>query len=430
MKKLFLSIGFYWLGLVATAVLLYGLAAPNLILTSWDPYWQWQLWMWKTFFNNRLLLSQSYFLVCTLIMISYWWLLSTLWNAQTTLRKWLRDQPRQALILFLLVLSPLLMGMNGLSYDVFNYAFNAKMVVEYRENPHIKVALDFPEDPWVRFMHNTHTPAPYGYGWTALSLIPYLAGFGKLLPTWLLFKLASLLSLGLLAWWYVYAVKPKTGSEAWAIAVVLLNPLLLIEVLVNGHNDLWMMLPALASMWLIGAPGLQKKPLTIQTIAWSWLLLLLSISIKLATLAVVPIWLTLVVLNRLGDTKKLPALYHVLKDHILLYWPMWSAIALASLLLTERSKLFLPWYWSWVLVWLPLQPAGKMRTILQALFLGFSYSSLLRYLPYMLNGEYTLTVVSQQIGITFAGGVLFSCLWFIVSRHFFQPRRDSSHQVE
>ena len=43
------------------------------------------------------------------------------------------------------------------SYDIFNYLFNAKMVLIYGANPHIKTALEFAFDPMVRFMQNTHT---------------------------------------------------------------------------------------------------------------------------------------------------------------------------------------------------------------------------------------------------------------------------------
>src|SRR3990172_6981226 len=76
-----------------------------------------------------------------------------------------------------------------LSSDIYNYIFNAKMVWVYGANPHRQVALNFPDDQWLRFMHNTHTPAPYGYGWTMLSLVPSVIGQNHLKLTLLLVKM-------------------------------------------------------------------------------------------------------------------------------------------------------------------------------------------------------------------------------------------------
>ena len=64
------------------------------------------------------------------------------------------------------------------SYDIFNYLFNAKMVLIFKANPHIRTAIEF-RDIMLRFMHNIHTPAPYAYGWTIVSLLPGLVWFTK-----------------------------------------------------------------------------------------------------------------------------------------------------------------------------------------------------------------------------------------------------------
>ena len=59
------------------------------------------------------------------------------------------------------------------------------MVVDHSANPHISTAWDFVSDPWTRFVQNAHSPAPYGYGWTGLSVGPYLLGFKRLKTTML-----------------------------------------------------------------------------------------------------------------------------------------------------------------------------------------------------------------------------------------------------
>ncbi len=41
----------------------FGLTDPNLVLSSWQPYWQFQQWSWKTFFLNREVLVATYVLL-------------------------------------------------------------------------------------------------------------------------------------------------------------------------------------------------------------------------------------------------------------------------------------------------------------------------------------------------------------------------------
>src|SRR5690606_16427971 len=147
-----------------------------------------QQWMWQTFFENRELMTYVYVGIVAVAFALYW----------AVTRDFNRKNVRLTLITSLLILSPLLLAYNALSHDVFNYIFNAKMVRVYQADPHNKVALDFPQDDWLRFMHNTHTPAPYGYGWTAMSLVPSAIGMDKFVITWELFRLFSVVSLVLL----------------------------------------------------------------------------------------------------------------------------------------------------------------------------------------------------------------------------------------
>src|SRR5260221_2129105 len=44
---------------------------------------------------------------------------------------------------------------NAFSYDLFNYIFDAKIITHYHQNPYINMALNYPRDPMLSFMHWT-----------------------------------------------------------------------------------------------------------------------------------------------------------------------------------------------------------------------------------------------------------------------------------
>jgi len=382
-SKLNLQLLTYFLLIVVYTVFSYSLTAPNLILTSWSPYWNFQTWMWTNLFNNRELLSYIYLAIMVSLFIIYFKIIKN-WPKKQRISWWLP----------LLIASPLIFSNNALSYDVFNYIFNAKMVVVYQANPHFQTALDFATDSWTRFMHNTHTPAPYFYGWTSLSLLPYFLGGGKFSLTWLSFRLFSFLSLSLLSFFIVKNIKKQ---NIWLL-ILLLNPLLLIEVISNTHNDLWMMAPALVAM-LLAANKKGNKNILI-----SFSLLLFSISIKLATLTLLPIWLALI----LPWEKAWPKLYKFILNN----WTLMASVFLFLPLLTPRSKQFLPWYLIWPLVWLPF--INKKWQAWKISLLVLSISSMMRYLPYLWRGNYDGNVIWQQQLITWIPFVLF---WIINFSH-------------
>ncbi len=385
----------YSLLLSIFAIFSYSLTAPNLVLTSWEPYWQFQEWIWATFFNNRLLLSLSFVGLSLLIWLTY--------GLAVTKNK----KKQLSWVIFALVISPLLLANNALSYDIFNYIFNARMVIHYQANPHQQVALDFAQDAWTRFMHNTHTPAPYFYGWTALSLIPYFVGAvltgGKFLSTWLSFRFFSYLSWLGLVWLGWRRQKKSPAKQRWWFYALWLNPLLIIEVVANAHNDLWMMVPAMGSLILLvdrPVQGWWKK------IA-SLLLLAISASTKLATLALIPLWLVLAFEWKwlTGFIPRLKKLIGWLKEN----WAFIASVLLFLPLLTARSKQFLPWYLIWSLVWLPfISPRWKAW---KWSLLVLSLSAWIRYLPYLWAGNYYDQVVPQQKLITWLPFVVF---WLII----------------
>jgi hypothetical protein len=395
----FLALTGYWLVLCVFAWFSYSLTAPNLVLNTSPVYWQFQTWMWDTFFNNRPLLTNTFIALALFLTLGYGLVIKA--AANTTLSF------KTLFGVVCLIIFPLLFSSTALSYDVFNYIFNAKMVAVYHHNPHVSVALEFPNDPWIRFMHNTHTAAPYGYGWTVLSLIPYTLGMGKFLLTWLVFRAWSVLSIALLAGvFYLIGrdTSPSNTNFKWWLLVLFLNPLFLIEVISSAHNDLWMMAPALLSLWLVS----RAKNHSLTTLALSALLLGASISTKLASLALAPLWIGLIIAPKL--TKKFPSLIELKPA-----WPLAASMLMFVPLLTSRSQQFHPWYLTWAMVWLPVIAASnstwpKHLKPLAAWWSFFvmilSITSLLRYVPYLSAGLFTPDILWHQKLITWSAVVL------------------------
>lgn len=382
----------FWLCLFGYAVWSYGLVDPNLVLTSWQPYWVFQNWIWslaRTF-------PTQYTVVYLLLIACLFWL-------SLQLKKWLQKYTKLSLarivMSFLFLISPLLLSYNALSHDVFNYLFNAKMVVVYQANPHVRTALTFSQDDWTRFMHNTHTSAPYGYGWTGFSLIPYILGFGKFTWTWLLFRLFSVGSL-LLVFIALRQLAERMGKKLSLgdAAVFFLNPAVLIEIVANTHNDLWMLAPALFGLSLL----LARKRFSLGwRVVGSLVLLALSVSIKYATVVLLPVWLTILALERFeaGSFARLKVpkqflsiLTKGLWERVFRLLPYVAAVLLLLPLFTTQSQQYLPWYLTWSLVWLPLIGSRKWRSF----WIVCSIAALLRYVPWLYAGGYEAETVQWQ----------------------------------
>src|SRR5258708_22849818 len=204
-------------------------------------------------------------------------------------------------------------------------------------------------------MSNTYGLAPYGYGWTAISLLPYSLGLNKFTPTWLIFRLFSVLSIGLLfaslqRLSRVYQGRPLHVLE---FAAVFLNPLFVIEMISDAHNDLWMMWPAVLALSFLVPRKVEKRQvakkgsghLVIATIVAA-VLFIFSSSIKYATIVLLPIMAGLLFFRFCGQLcgQFLPKnqqiwfrLLHQLENLFRADLPILAALVLFIPLLTERS---------------------------------------------------------------------------------------------
>lgn len=138
----------------------------------------------------------------------------------------------------------LLVSYPFLSHDFFNYMFDARILTHYGKNPYLFKALDFPGDQWTRFMHWTHRTYPYGPTFLPITLIPSIFGFGKFSLTFFLYK-AVWMGMYMIS---VFLLHKMSKRSAVFFAT---HPYIIIEGLVNGHNDLIGVALALIGIWYV-----------------------------------------------------------------------------------------------------------------------------------------------------------------------------------
>lgn len=246
-----------------------------------------------------------------------------------------------------------------LSYDIFNYIATSKVLFFYHENPYIVMPIEFVDDPLLAFTRAANKTALYGPSWIVLSGIPYLLGFGNFIITLFSFKLFIVIFYFLTVF-FVW----KLSKNIIAVILFALNPLVIIETLVSGHNDIVMIFLVLFSFFL-----LNKKNIFLGV-----LFFVLSIFIKYATILLIPIFFYIV--WKLIKNREI--------DWVKVYY-FSSLLMLISFLLSPIREEIYPWYAIWFISFSFLVPNKK---IILYVSIAFSFSLLLRNVPYMLTGTY------------------------------------------
>ncbi len=336
----------YFLLLLIFSIYSYSLVDPNLTLIN-HPFWE-------VFRNNMVYLGYYQRGISSFIYI---FLVSLLFYFQFYFLK--RYKKINLFNLTLGTISILIVAYPFLSHDFFNYLFDAKIITMYGKNPYLYKALDFPKDPWLLFMHWTHRTYPYGPVFLGLTLLPSFLSFGKLILNFIFFKLlfTGFFVLG------VYYLNKINKKYALFFAT---SPLILIEGLINSHNDLIAL-----SLGIAGVYYLIKE----ESIA-SRLLLVFSAGIKYMTLPIV--FLSKNISSRINSIAAVGLII------ILLYLSFFSEIQ--------------PWYFLSLLIFLPYFP--KLINNLNIFFAGLLFS----YFPYVAYGDWgtgSNVVIKHRIIIAF-----------------------------
>jgi len=209
-----------------------------------------------------------------------------------------------------------------LSRDLFTYLFSAKMVLFYHVNPFVVPPMNFLQtDLWVGMAHNIEFPYAYGPVSLIYSLLPMLLFSGRrFILNYFGYKLMNA-AVFYLAGFLLFKLNEKDKK---IFAYWFFNPLLIVELLINAHNDLLMIgLFVVAVYYLFKGSKLK-----------AWLVFLVSVLTKYFSVVALPVMF-------LGKKNK-PLYFKIL--------------SLASLvfLLVQRIRNVLGWYYTWLYMFLPL----------------------------------------------------------------------------
>jgi hypothetical protein len=229
--------------------------------------------------------------------------------------------------------------------------FHGKILWFYHLSPHTHAPLEFSGDLWLRFMRWVHTPSAYGPVFTAIESPSYLLGLGKFVPVLILMKI----TMSAFFVWCIYLVGKIgeilgfTKQQCYLPITPLTQSFLLLDVIVNGHNDAVMM--ALFLLTLLYSLKSQLVP--------SLVSLLLSIGTKYMTALTLPIYL--------------------IRSPKIKVWFSFLALLLPVLVLLGR---FQPWYLVWALI-----PAALVdHKVVRVWIILSSLAGLVFYAPYIASG--------------------------------------------
>ena len=126
------------------------------------------------------------------------------------------------------------------SRDVYSYAYYGRIAGVYHANPYIATPADFPQDALAAFVGPkwVDTPAVYGPLWTQVSALiaRVTEDVGAFVTTFRLIAIGASLATVVVVMRLVRRVRPD--REAFAVALIGLNPVVLFQSAASGHNDL------------------------------------------------------------------------------------------------------------------------------------------------------------------------------------------------
>lgn len=277
-----------------------------------------------------------------------------LWNVKRQ-----KYKIRNIIWLLAITIPILLFSFPMLSNDIFNYIATAKVTYLYKENPYIIMPIQIPNEPMLAFLHASNKVSLYGPVWIILTVIPHVLSFGNLIVSIYTFKLfVGLFYVGLV--WIIWKL---SKHDSFAVAFFALNPLVISETLIAGHNDVVMMFFVLLS-WLL----LQRKKIGVSLIA-----LVLSILIKYASIILLPVYaisVLLMIRKRSVDWEKMT-------------W--WCALSMYGIFLLSpfREEMY-PWYFIWPLTYVSL--IYRKHIFTAAVTLAYSFGLTYRFAPFVFTG--------------------------------------------
>lgn len=139
------------------------------------------------------------------------------------------------------------------STDIFSYAMFGRLAAVYHLNPYLTTAASSaPGDVLIPYLYWRDIPSPYGPLWTLLSQVIAYGHYTTVFDLVVRFKAVSFLSFMLDGWLIYVLVRERWPAQAsWAYLAFAWNPLVIIEGVVAGHNDLLILAVVLGSAYLL-----------------------------------------------------------------------------------------------------------------------------------------------------------------------------------
>lgn len=302
-------------------------------------------------YDTRFFAGSVYIIVTILFWIAYFIILRCVQLHSIT--------QRTVFSAIILTSSILLLAYPAFSYDVFNYTTTARVTYIHKENPWIVRPIEIPNEPALAYTRAANKVALYGPSWILLTAIPHYLGGEYIWTRILAFKLlVGLFSFGLL-----YVIWLQTKST-WLVAFYGLNPLVLYEVFLGGHNDVVMMLLLVFSV-CIYFPNDFRTSFSVCSRILGIVLLAISILVKGATIVCVPLYF-------------FPRVQRQVVWYCMLLL-LWIVFLLSPL----REEMY-PWYFVWCISIASLLPRSWVHNVIIAVSLGL----LFRHVPYIVYREY------------------------------------------
>lgn len=166
------------------------------------------------------------------------------------------------------------------SDDLDSYIFRGRMITEYNANPYYRVYDEFSHDPYYPQLRTTWSGTRVSYGPLFLSIAASFSyfSFNSLSLNLVLLRTFSLI-LFILTCRLVFQI---TKSNK-ALFLYSWNPLMLLYLVLDSHNDVYMIFLFLVGVYLL------SKSTNFLKIVLGWLFLVLSAMIKYFTIPLFPL---------------------------------------------------------------------------------------------------------------------------------------------
>lgn len=244
--------------------------------------------------NGRRWLILFYILGLVALFFAYW-------RVMKIVHIFSKDQPEAALPLrkwalgIGMICALLLLGLYPITaLDVVLYVVRARLWTLYGGSPMLALPMNFPQDPYISLAGEyVKQPSPYGPLWELIAQIPMqlgITGIGSGVIAMKIISLISFVGMAILIGWYARQDSPRDEvSSLTALTFFALNPLVLMEAIGNGHND--MLLLALMTLGLV----LWQREKWI----WATVALTLATLVKVTGLILLPLFGIAVLVNSL-----------------------------------------------------------------------------------------------------------------------------------